>query len=356
MVMDQMQEIGPIREPIVDGIFYPAEPEALLDEIRRLLAQGTVPPGEAEGILAPHASLTYCGTTIAAAYRGVSGRKVSNVVLLGPVYRDPEPALIMPESEAFSSPLGTIRVVDILEESKALGGLPIVRRDIPHLEEHCLEIHLPFIQYLFPDAGVVPILVGEEGEVCRNAVRRLIETLYEERESLLVVVSFNLTSTVDLDGARREAGIVVDALLSNDTETLLSGEKRGTLSARGLTSVIALLEAWKGSHRIELLARQSSSAQLDDPTSTVEYGSFALTPQRGVPSKSSRLIASKWLSTNSTGVSPAVPGGLRARIAAVPGIVSIRTATKKTATSCFHRLRKNSFRLKRRCLSSWFRS
>lgn len=280
--MDQQRDLGPIREPIVDGIFYPAEQEQLRREIRRLLSDSTTPPGDAEAIVAPHASLSYCGSCLAAAYRAVSGRPVRRVLILGPVYRDPQPALIIPESGGFSTPLGTIPVIDMLTKVTPGNSLPILKRDIPHLEEHCLEIQLPFIQYLFPEAGIIPVLVGDEGPTCLQAVQELIADLRQEHpEDLLTVVSVNLTSTVDIRRARQEAGRVVDAVLSQDEADLLAGVEDGSLSARGLVSLAAVTESWRESHRVELLCRESSAAQLDDPTSTVEYGSFAFFPRSG---------------------------------------------------------------------------
>ncbi len=280
--MDQERDLGPIREPIVDGIFYPAEREQLRREIRRLLSESTTSPGDADGIVAPHASLAYCGRCLASAYRSVSGRPVRRVLILGPVYRDPEPALIVPESGGFSTPLGTIPVIDTLETMNARDRLPLLKRDIPHLEEHCLEIQLPFIQYLFPEAGIIPVLVGDEGPVCYRAVQALIAELRREgTEDLLMVVSVNLTSTVDVRRARQEAGRVVDALLSQDEAELLAGAEDGSLSARGLVLLAAVTESRRESHRVELICRESSAAQLDDPTSTVEYGSFAFFPRSG---------------------------------------------------------------------------
>jgi MEMO1 family protein len=280
--MDKQRDLGPIREPIVDGIFYPAEQEQLRREIRRLLSESTTPPGDADVIVAPHASLSYCGGCLAAAYRSASGRPVRRVLLLGPVYRDPDPALIVPESGGFSTPLGTIPVIDMLKTVNISRNLPLVKRDIPHLEEHCLEIQLPFIQYLFPEAGIIPVLVGDEGPVCYQAVQDLIAELRRGgTEDLLTVVSVNLTSTVDLRRARQEAGSVVDALLSQDEAELLAGAEDGTLSARGLVTLAAVAESHRESHRVELVCRESSATQQDDPTSTVEYGSFAFFPRSG---------------------------------------------------------------------------
>ncbi len=278
--MDQQRELGPVREPIVDGIFYPAEPKALRHEIRRLLAESTSLPGHADAIIVPHASLSYCGAVLAEGYRAVAHRSVGRVLLLGPVYRDPEPLLILPESRGFSSPLGVSRVLEVAADSSETGQLPIIKRDIPHLEEHCLEIHLPFIQYLFPNAGIVPVLVGDESEAMIEAVKGLLSALGgPDGEDVLTVVSFNLTSTVDRLQAKREAGRVVDSLLSLDSAALSAGMRNGSLSAKGVPAVAAVVDAFRPNHRIELLLRDSSASQLDDPTSTVEYGSFALIPK-----------------------------------------------------------------------------
>lgn len=278
--MSSTRDSGPIREPIVDGIFYPAEPDELRREIQRLLTGSDTPPGSAEGIIAPHASFSYCGKTLAAAYRAVAGSNPVRVLILGPVYRDPEPALIIPESRAFATPLGSIPVVDILDQLTVGQDVPLLKRDIPHLEEHCLEIQLPFIQYLFPQASVIPVLVGDEGPICFHAIQTLVGSLRRETPGgLLTVLSFNLTSTVDLRRAKQEAGRVVDAVLSGDPADLLAGAEDGSLSARGLVSVAALLASWRESHKTDLVFRETSASQFDDPTSTVEYGGFAFFPR-----------------------------------------------------------------------------
>ena len=107
-----------------------------------------------------------------------------------------------------------------------------------------------------------------------------MDSLHRETPGeVLTVVSFNLTSTVDVRRAKQEAGRVVDAVLSGDATDLLSGAEDGSLSARGLVAVAALLASWRESHRQDLVARESSASQFDDPSSTVEYGGFAFFPR-----------------------------------------------------------------------------
>jgi hypothetical protein len=67
------------------------------------------------------------------------------------------------EGGTWQTPLGEIAIdADlsgrILEE---LGEL-VVGDSLPHKSEHSLEVQLPYIQYLFPDTQIVPIMVPPE--------------------------------------------------------------------------------------------------------------------------------------------------------------------------------------------------
>ena len=56
----------------------------------------------------------------------------------------------------------------------------------PHLEEHSLEMQLPFLQRVVPGLRLVPLLMGSQSRPEVDALARVLETLLRGREGLLV--------------------------------------------------------------------------------------------------------------------------------------------------------------------------
>ena len=160
------------RPPIVDGLFYPAEKGPLAGMVDGLLARSPTPEGDAFAVISPHAAYGYAGEVMAAAFRAMRLRPLRTIVLLGPIHRDPVESLCLPESAVFTTPLGDVRV-DEASVDALLASDPLFRRnDIPHLEEHCIEVQLPFLARLFPDASIVPILMGSQSSSAVDVLSR----------------------------------------------------------------------------------------------------------------------------------------------------------------------------------------
>jgi AmmeMemoRadiSam system protein B len=122
-----------IRPPLVDGLFYPAKREALAAQIDDLLSRSEVPRAARFAVISPHAGYEYAGEVMAAAYRAIALRPVRTAVLIGPVHRDPEEGIFLPESTSFNTPLGQVPV-DTEASASLMARDPLFRRnDIPHL-------------------------------------------------------------------------------------------------------------------------------------------------------------------------------------------------------------------------------
>src|SRR5690242_6040104 len=153
------------RSAAVAGLFYPGEPRALAAEVDELLATSGEPLprlGFPKALIVPHAGYMYSGPVAAQAYDELVGARgtVRRVVILGPVHRVPVRGLALPGSQAFATPLGTIRID--AEAIAALRPLPqVVQSDAAHAREHSLEVQLPFLQKQLGDFSLVPFAVGD---------------------------------------------------------------------------------------------------------------------------------------------------------------------------------------------------
>ena len=78
-----------IRTPAVAGLFYPASPQCLLENIECLLSNAQVSRYLPKVLIVPHAGYFYSGVVAASAYVTLKliAERVRRVVLLGPAHR-----------------------------------------------------------------------------------------------------------------------------------------------------------------------------------------------------------------------------------------------------------------------------
>jgi len=185
-----------IREATVDSIFYPGKKEDLEKTVRGYLeAADYTGDGAAEVILVPHAGYDNTGNLMAAAYKSADKRGIERVVILSRVHREPEKAVFLPSYSSYATPLGNLPV-DKSFVRNLLDFDPAFREDdIPHVEEHSIEVQLPFIKTLWPDASIVPVLTGKPlGSLSKLLADAVKSSLGDSAGNTLFVVSSNLSA------------------------------------------------------------------------------------------------------------------------------------------------------------------
>ena len=148
-----------------------------------------------------------------------------------------------------------------------LAGLPTVLvADAPHAREHSLEVQLPFLQRLLPQAQFVPIVVGE---ATAAEVESVIDALWGGPETL-IVVSSDLSHYHPYDEARTLDNATAGAILEARAD--LTGEDAcGCLAINGL-----LRAARRRGMRVELIDLQNSGDTAGDRDRVVGYGAFGV--------------------------------------------------------------------------------
>lgn len=151
------------REPVVAGMFYPADPQRNVAELERMLqaARAAVPGDHFFAGLVPHAGWAYSGPVAAKTFAALAESGTpSTVVVLGAVHSWGVQRPSLQARGAWDTPLGAIEIdEDLAQEILRLGGKEVVDNPLAHSEEHSIEVQLPFIKYLFPEARIVPLLV-----------------------------------------------------------------------------------------------------------------------------------------------------------------------------------------------------
>ena len=151
------------RKPIVAGQFYSAQRDACVDEIKECLEAGTPSESLPEKIVAgivPHAGWVFSGSLAAMVFSAIKQQhdKIHTFVIFGAAhgYFGRLPAVY--EAGSWITPLGEVAIDEELA-ADILDGAEAVSDSSAHSSEHSIEVQIPFIQYLFANARILPILV-----------------------------------------------------------------------------------------------------------------------------------------------------------------------------------------------------
>ena len=177
-----------VRHPAVAGQFYPDRPNELREMVEEYIEEaGDVDGPVPKAIIAPHAGYIYSGPVAGTAYAHLAraNGKVKRVVLLGPSHWANIRGLAASKADAFATPLGAIPLdSDGLLEAQAHSQVEV--SDQPHLREHSLEVHLPFLQVIFSDIKLIPLVVGKPSE---EEVAEVLVELWGGSETVIVISS-----------------------------------------------------------------------------------------------------------------------------------------------------------------------
>ncbi len=144
------------------GQFYPGSGDECVDEIKQCLEEAPLNMPLPEKIVAgivPHAGWTFSGSTAAIVFAAIKKKHpvVDTFVIFGAAhsYIGQPPAVY--DKGVWVTPLGEIAIDEELAGAVIESKTAISDRNA-HDSEHSMEVQVPFIQYLFPKARILPIL------------------------------------------------------------------------------------------------------------------------------------------------------------------------------------------------------
>ena len=257
-----------IRPAAVSGQFYPANPAELEQMVKSLLNGVHDIPPPAKAMIAPHAGLVYSGPIAATVYASLFANKerISRVILLGPSHRVYLRGLALSSADYYETPLGKIEIDQDAYDS--VRNLPQVSvSDVAHAQEHSLEVHLPFLQYILDRFKLVPIVVGESSP---EEVAEVLEALWGD-ENTQIIISSDLSHFHDYETAKQ-----IDASTSRAIENLQL-ESIGSQQACGCMPMCGLLQlARKKRLSIKTLDLRNSGDTAGTKDRVVGYGAYSV--------------------------------------------------------------------------------
>jgi MEMO1 family protein len=269
-----------VRKPVVAGAFYDGDRAALAAQIDAYLgAVKDLPavPGEVRAIICPHAGYVYSAPTAAYAYRLVQGKSYQTVIIIGTSHQYGFDGASIYLKGAFETPLGTVPVDEELAATIAkASGFSYVAE--AHTKEHSVEVQVPFIQKVLPDAKIVPIVLGFP---TRQNVYALAEGLAKAcaEKKVLIVASTDMSHFLSKADANALDAQTIDLVKKLNANTLIAKCANGENIMCGGGGVAATILALKkeGEPHVEVLRYSDSSEATGDEGRVVGYFAAAVT-------------------------------------------------------------------------------
>ncbi len=153
-----------IRQPAVAGRFYTADPDELKQQINGFLekARPEKPDGEIIGIISPHAGYFYSGQVAAYGFELLEKNQFDTVIVVAPSHHTYFEGCSIYNLGGYQTPLGVIPLDSEIIERMRQAESSIKFHKSAHLEEHSLEVQLPFLQEILGDFKLVPIVMGQQ--------------------------------------------------------------------------------------------------------------------------------------------------------------------------------------------------
>jgi AmmeMemoRadiSam system protein B len=278
-----------IRRPVVAGVFYEGNAEALKVQVencflhqfgpRKLPEVNVNGPRKVLGLVCPHAGYVYSGPVAANAFFSLAlDGKPDVVVVLGPNHTGEGSALAVMNEGAWRTPLGDVEVDgevadDIVKET----GIVDVD-EVAHRHEHSIEVQLPFLQYLYGDKfKFVPIcFLMQDLQSAVEVGRALTEALVDR--NAVVVASSDFTHYEPQASVNRKDLAALKAVEALDVKQFYSVLEEQNVSACGYAPIAALITYAKGlgAQKAELLSHRTSGDITGDTRSVVGYAAVSI--------------------------------------------------------------------------------
>jgi AmmeMemoRadiSam system protein B len=249
-------------------MFYPGEAKRLTAAVDGFLAEAhAAQAAPAKAVIAPHAGYVYSGPIAGSAYHALAAQAdaVTRVIVVGPSHRVPFSGVAVSSAGAFVTPLGMLPVdqgalADLLKEKL------VHEDDRAHAQEHSLEVHLPFVQRMFPRAALLPLLVGD-ADYAR--VADILERLWGGSETA-IVVSSDLSHYLDYPSACQADHETAEIIMARDAGAVDFHQACGATPINGLLQVAAARHL-----ALTTLDLRNSGDTAGPRDQVVGYGAFA---------------------------------------------------------------------------------
>lgn len=270
-----------MREPAVAGSFYAGSAPALKKDVQALLAGASTPAiassARMVGLVLPHAGHVYSGATAALGFKAIAGQRFDRIYLLGVDHHSGLPTVSVWPEGGYATPLGPVPADASASAALKKAGAFITTEPAQHLQEHSIEVLLPFyLETLGPQPAVF-VTAGGSPENGIALGKALIKQLEGFSGRCLIVASSDWSHYHPATRAAVLDRLGIDAVLALDPERLLQRCREGKTELCGLNGVLALTTVMKAARaKTTLLEQTDSSRASGDRERVVGYAAISM--------------------------------------------------------------------------------
>ncbi|MEM1618211.1 MAG: AmmeMemoRadiSam system protein B [Desulfurococcaceae archaeon] len=272
-----------VRKPVVAGYFYPSNRDRLVEIIewsfKHRIGPGSMPKLSLArdkttiGYVVPHAGYMYSGPVAAHAYYDMVTHGVpETIVIIGTNHTGyGKPVSVYPGG-VWETPLGSIKVDEELGK-KVVEASELADLDTyAHLEEHSIEVQLPFLQYIYKDKQfqILPIVMGiHSPEVARDLAKALISATRELSRDTVFLASSDFNHYEPHDVTVDKDMDAINRILNLDLEGFYNTMIQRDISICGPGGIMVLMEIARIMGGKAILLKHATSGDVQGGKSAV---------------------------------------------------------------------------------------
>lgn len=275
-ILNMGSSAATIREPAVSGQFYPSDTTKLRQMIAADLANATDLPaidGHIIALLVPHAGYIYSGPVAAYSYRLLEHSHYNKVIICGPSHRYPFIGLsVYGPDIAWRMPFGQVSCnsslcKQLVDKHAGLDVIPAA-----HLQEHSIEVQLPFLQTVLKDFSLVPIVMGNQDHATIKTLSDALSALPFD-DSTVMIASSDWQHYKPASEGWKFDSLGLDCIQKLDLDRLEKylAEDRTQMCGGGPAVAIFRAALAKGANRVKILKYGDSGDITGDKSSVVSY-------------------------------------------------------------------------------------
>ena len=277
-----------IRKPAVAGSFYPSNPDnlrkAIEDSFLHEFGVGEMPKlNSFEGkdypinIMVPHAGYQYSGPIASHGYCQIVRNGFPEVfIILSPNHTGLGSEISVFNDGEWITPLGSIEVDGEFCDA-IISFSDIASADyMAHINEHSIEVQLPFLQYFSNDFKLVPITMGSQTfSASSDLANAIIKAAEKLDKSYCVIASTDLSQFNNQEKANTVDSFVLEDIAEMNEFKLYEEIIQYNITMCGYGPVMTTISLSKQSKKndCEILMYKTSGDISGDLSSVVGYAS-----------------------------------------------------------------------------------
>ncbi|HNX90984.1 MAG TPA: AmmeMemoRadiSam system protein B [Candidatus Omnitrophota bacterium] len=263
------------REPYVAGQFYPGDKNRL-SEILSGYIVGKKDKIDAIGAVSPHAGYIYSGKVAGKLFGAIEPK--DTYIVLSPNHTGYGACYSM-SPRPWRTLLGVAQLDDEIARFIEEGTSLIVPDDEAHYYEHAVEVQLPFIQSVAPDAKIVAITMshGDMAEL-REVAAAISGAIKKSKRSAMIIASSDMTHYEPRIAAKMKDDLAIREMLKLDAKGLIKVVEDNDITMCGyIPAAVMLMAACDlGAHEAKLVDYADSGDGTHDLSQVVGYAGVAV--------------------------------------------------------------------------------